>query len=107
MLGGALELVDERDTRGARPFLERQQRCLAFVRSMALVTRIAREHEAVDHERRPTWSEELREPHVPRCSITRGLLKDIVVSDCSAEGKPAPRYSHSLHRLPQISFLLE
>ena len=66
VLGGAVELVDQRGTGRAGPFGERQLGCLPGGRSRALIAGVAREHEAVEHERFLTRGEQLRELDVRR-----------------------------------------
>ena len=50
MLRGALELIEKSDAGRAWAFLKPQERGLTARRSRPFIARVAREHEAVDHE---------------------------------------------------------
>ena len=78
VLGRPVELIEQRGARRARPLGERQQRRFAVAGPRRLVAGVAREHEAVDHERVLAGLEQLRQPHVGRRPVRSLALKDVV-----------------------------
>ena len=107
VLGRAVELIEQGGARGARALRERQKRCLRRRGPRPLVAGVAREHEAVDHERVLAGREQLRQPHVGRGAVGTCPLEDVVLRNNPAGRELAPRGSHGLHGAAQLDLLLE
>src|SRR5207249_7154807 len=90
VLGGAVELVEQRRARRARALLQRQQRGLADRRPGGAVAWIAGEHEAVDHEAVLARLEQLRQFHVRGGAVRTSALEHIVVRNWPARRQRPP-----------------
>ncbi len=84
VLGGPIELIEERRARRARRGLERQSRRRPLRGSRPPVARIARKHHVVNDERLFTRREELGRPHARwRSSIRSRAFEDVVLRNDS------------------------
>ena len=90
-----------------RGLRERQERGLSGVGSGALITGVARKHEAVDHQRALAGREQLRQPHVGRGTVRCRPLEDVVLGHRSAGRELAPGSGNRLHRTAQLNLLLQ
>src|SRR6266516_3664056 len=102
VLGGAVELIEERYTGRARALLEGQEGSFAGRGSRSRPAVAAREHEVVDDQRILSGCEELREAHVGGGAVCPGALEDVVLGDLAPRWKPASSDSHCLHRAPKF-----
>jgi hypothetical protein len=107
VLGGAVELVEERDARGARPVREQELGRLAGHRPWARVPGIARKHEGVDRQRVLSGCKELGQAHVGRKTVGACPLEDVVLRNDTARWQRAPRGGHRLRGAAELDLLLE
>jgi len=107
MLGGDVELVEQADARGTRPLRERQARRGAGVGAGPVVARVAREHEAVDHERVLARGEQVGQPQLDGTAVSASTPEDVVLGDDAARRQSTPGSGHRLGRPAQLHLLLE
>src|SRR5262249_38259447 len=107
VLRGAVELIQKGHARGTGAILERQTRRLSTRRPRPFVTGVAREHEAVDHQRVLAWCEQLRQPYVGWRAVPSGARENVVLGNTPAGRELTPGSGDRLRRPAQLDLALE
>jgi hypothetical protein len=103
--GGAVERVEDRRAGRTRRLRERQPGGLPARRPGRRVARVAREHEAVDHERVLARLEEFGQAHLT--PVAGRLLEAVVLRDRAAGRQRAALGRDALDRAPELHLGLE
>src|ERR1700732_5254250 len=103
VLRRAVELVKQRRARGTRTLGQIEECRLAAGRPRGAVARIARKHEAVDHQAVLSLREQLRQSHICRGATVSSALEYVILRNGSARRERSPRGCQLLHRTTELN----